>query len=555
MVLFLFFTVSIAIVQSAYWTQGKNAILSVDLTNINSYSLSMNNETWLVGGEPNIWCDQHWYSTNNEIHLLKPYSNSPIQTNGIDNQLGSWVALEMIYTLTSSNNQLCNGKTMIISIQYFDTDDFFLFTQRFPNGLTNTNIPQYMNPPASTQFDPMIPLSEFPVFSYNYSSLLRSKLGYIEWRGRFMHDQSSHGIGLNQFEGGNEGGPIVLFKDGIKPTSSLVFSSATNFMNGIFAIRTRRGDQNNCTFIENTDFEGTDIKLIQNVNSVEECCSLCNTNEYCNVFTYIPNQSEYSKNCYLKYNDRGKAIYNGHISGYIGVNEYEYSDYLVAGIEGNLTSIPANYSISFIISGLLDNGIHGAMYKWGNVLQKKYQTKRLHPSMDLVVSTLGYWTDNGGYYFGVDPLTTDIATKLFESFKLNKIPVRYLQLDPYWYMTNKSDVNWVPRADLFPNGLTDLYNKIGRIPLLLYSSYWSNKTANYYHSNYNLNVEFANSLPEYDWFQGGISEPLGYNNSYNFYKFIINQYSEIMMGLEIDFMDFEYELFTQYVSGYKNMVN
>eukprot|EP01084_Bolivina_argentea_P102731 184027_1 len=560
--LFLCFC-SIFVVKAAYWTQGTNAVLSVDLTNIDSYSISIQNETWLIGTEPNLWCNSHWYSTTNNIYLLNPQTTSPVQTKGNDINLGLWVGLEMIYKLSSSDT-ICNGKTMVILFQYFNNDDFFLFTQSFPNGLINTNIKQLMNPPT----DPhgvMIPLSEFPSFNYSNSSMLRNKLGYIEWRGRFMHDTSSHGVGLNNFGGGNEGGPIVLFKDGIKPTSALVFSAASNFMNGIFAIRTRRSRQENimnCSFIENTDFMGEDIEVIQNVNSVQDCCSLCDNNEYCNVFTYIPNQSGYSKNCYFKYNDRFKQISGyGHISGYVGSNgDNGNLDCLVSGIEGNLTFIPANYSISFIISALENKGIHGAMYKWGDILQKKYQTTKLDPSTDLTVSTLGYYTQNGGYFYGGNPLTTSTATKLFEAFVINEIPVGYLQLDPYWYMGGSNTNNgfiWIPRTDLFPNGLTDLYNKIGKIPLLLYSSYWTaNKTQNYYNSNYNLSLQFSNSLTfDVGWLQGPIAEPIGYESSYNFYRFIISQYSEIMMGFEVDFMDFEYEEFSQLVSGYDGMVN
>eukprot|EP01084_Bolivina_argentea_P102730 184026_1 len=560
--LFLCFC-SIFVVKAAYWTQGTNAVLSVDLTNIDSYSISIQNETWLIGTEPNLWCNSHWYSTTNNIYLLNPQTTSPVQTKGNDINLGLWVGLEMIYKLSSSDT-ICNGKTMVILFQYFNNDDFFLFTQSFPNGLINTNIKQLMNPPT----DPhgvMIPLSEFPSFNYSNSSMLRNKLGYIEWRGRFMHDTSSHGVGLNNFGGGNEGGPIVLFKDGIKPTSALVFSAASNFMNGIFAIRTRRSRQENimnCSFIENTDFMGEDIEVIQNVNSVQDCCSLCDNNEYCNVFTYIPNQSGYSKNCYFKYNDRFKQISGyGHISGYVGSNgDNGNLDCLVSGIEGNLTFIPANYSISFIISALENKGIHGAMYKWGDILQKKYQTTKLDPSTDLTVSTLGYYTQNGGYFYGGNPLTTSTATKLFEAFVINEIPVGYLQLDPYWYMGGSNTNNgfiWIPRTDLFPNGLTDLYNKIGKIPLLLYSSYWTaNKTQNYYNSNYNLSLQFSNSLTfDVGWLQGPIAEPIGYESSYNFYRFIISQYSEIMMGFEVDFMNWEYDNFPVFTNGYNTMTN
>jgi len=55
-----------------------------------------------------------------------------------------------------------------------------------------------------------------------------------------MHDRSSHGIGLSSFEGGSEGGPVCLFEDGRRRTNAVVLSSASNFTNAIFSIRTRR---------------------------------------------------------------------------------------------------------------------------------------------------------------------------------------------------------------------------------------------------------------------------------------------------------------------------
>ena len=229
-------------------------------------------------------------------------------------------------------------------------------------------------------------------------------------------------------------------------------------------------------------------------------------------------------------------------------------NYFVEGIEGNITSLPKNYSISFIISALNNNGIHGTMYKWGNVM------KKMHPNttsqreefmkIDTVVNYLGYWSDNGCYFDGGNPLNTTIAKILFDNFSINKIPVRYLQLDPYWY----EDALWIPNKNLFPNGLSDLYKQIGNISLLLYSSNWKqNYTEIYYNENYDLNLSlFAQTI---DIDRSPMAEPVGYGDSYTFYSFIISQYSNISIGFEIDFMDYEYAGFSIFTNGYNNMVN
>eukprot|EP01084_Bolivina_argentea_P102729 184025_1 len=539
--------------QSNYWTVGLNAKLTVDLDNVNNYTVSMNNTVWLIGGEPNVYCNNAWHSVSD--NSLQPQSETATKFNGNDNILGPYSGLKMLYNIINCNSNNNNNAQFEIKFTYYSDIDAFIFSQTFPNGLQKTSIPQYLNPPTGNEFDVMIPISEFPVFLYDNNTILRNKLGYIEWNGRQL-DSINFGIGLNDFIGGSEGGVIALFENGIKPTSSMILSTFTNFMNGIFSIRTRRDNNQNgqCVLKHGVNFEQNDVLIIHNVKSVNECCNLCYKYSYCNVFSYVGAKS----NCFLKYNDRGEKTVNGSISGYAASENN--NDYLVAGIEGNATFLPINYSISYVLSALSNKGIHGAMEKWGNMLLKKYETNRLQKSEDLVTRTLGYWTDNGAYYQGKKPLDTSIAQQLFSAFSANNIPIRYLQLDPYWYMGGSNTNNgfiWIPRTDLFPNGLTDLYNKIGKIPLLLYSSYWTaNKTQNYYNSNYNLSLQFSNSLTfDVGWLQGPIAEPIGYESSYNFYRFIISQYSEIMMGFEVDFMNWEYDNFPVFTNGYNTMTN
>ena len=100
------------------------------------------------------------------------------------------------------------------------------------------------------------------------------------------------------------------------------------------------------------------------------------------------------------------------------------------------------------------------------------ETRKEFLKDDVVVNYLGYWTDNGAYYSGRGPITTSIATKLFNQFRINNIPINYLQLDPFWYSggTNGNNIYWIPRKDLFPNGLSDLYKQIGNIRTTILAS-------------------------------------------------------------------------------------
>ena len=54
-------------------------------------------------------------------------------------------------------------------------------------------------------------------------------------------------------------------------------------------------------------------------------------------------------------------------------------------------------------------------------------------SNDLVANYLGYWTDNGGYFYGGNPPNTSDLEVLFAGLKKMGCPIRYVQLDPFWY--------------------------------------------------------------------------------------------------------------------------
>ena len=164
-----------------------------------------------------------------------------------------------------------------------------------------------------------------------------------------------------------------------------------------------------------------------------------------------------------------------------------------------------------------------------------------------------------GYYYGGNPLNTSIAIELFTSFMNNDIPVRYLQLDPYWFDggSNNNVLKWEARKDLFPqNGLFTLYSNLSNvienssmsydtIPLLLYAMYWSvDTTQEYYKTNYNLSIDFMNSINfNTGWMQGPIAQPIGYDNTYNFYKFILNKYKNVTIAFDIDIFNYKFRVF------------
>ena len=605
------------------WVVGNNAQLYVDLSNINNYNLTLNNNTWLVGGPPNIWCNNSWHTTLD--YSISPITNITKISGSSNTNIGDYTGLTQTFSIKGCNgyNNQSSNTLLILSILYYNSVDLIEFKQSFPNGLLNTNITQIMEHSNSGIYTPMIPITEYPVFEYNSlsSNFLSNNLRYMEWQGRFLLDRFNFGIGLKDFEGGLEGGPLLFYhfndiNNDKQAANGLVLSSMNNFMNGIFSIRTRRGLNNNyVTLYDNIDFEGNDLKLIANVPTVEDCADYCkNAFKYCNAFSWIANDTSnggFANDCFLKYNNRGMTAANNHFSGVLGTNDNNELNYLVAGVQGNITNIPQDYSISFVIaaqssSNMNENskniknkknikkskffhknttktkhaaqngknvGIRGIIKNWGDIMQQLYNTNKI--SNDLIVDYLGYWTDNGGYYYGSKPLTTKIAIDLFKHFVENEIPVRYLQLDPYWFDggSNGKILKWEARKDLFPdNGLFTLHdnltsiiqssnfsNYFDTIPLLLYSFFWSpgpNGTQQYYSEHYDLDIDFMNSISfDAGFLQGIIAQPIGYKNGYEFYKFLLNKYKNISYGFEVDFMDFSFEEFPYGINGYYNYNN
>ncbi len=113
---------------------------------------------------------------------------------------------------------------------------------------------------------------------------------------------------------------------------------------------------------------------------------------------------------------------------------------LNCGIQGEIKELPKDFSQSYIL--LFDKGINQSLKRLGDILLKYNDSKRKDLYANIVTSYLGYWTDNGGYYYyktekGMNYEDTMIAVK--EYFDKKSIPIKYYNFDSWWYLkhTNK----------------------------------------------------------------------------------------------------------------------
>jgi hypothetical protein len=156
------------------------------------------------------------------------------------------------------------------------------------------------------------------------------------------------------------------------------------------------------------------------------------------------------------------------------------------GLHGEIQSTPAGFKHRFIV--VRGQGINATIQEWGRLLREDRGKTVVDRYSDLGASHLGYWTDNGAYYYyvteeGMNEQDTLLALKA--DMDSAGIPIRYMQLDSWWYFKDGTAglwppaglVLWEPRPELFPDGLAAFQVALG-LPLVLHNR-WFNKENDY----------------------------------------------------------------------------
>ena len=68
------------------------------------------------------------------------------------------------------------------------------------------------------------------------------------------------------------------------------------------------------------------------------------------------------------------------------------------GVMGSISTIPANYMHSLIVF-YSPSGINRGIREWGETMQRAFNRTNEHRLNDLAINYLGYYTNNGGYYY------------------------------------------------------------------------------------------------------------------------------------------------------------
>jgi hypothetical protein len=107
---------------------------------------------------------------------------------------------------------------------------------------------------------------------------------------------------------------------------------------------------------------------------------------------------------------------------------------VASGYNPKLRNLPAGFSQQTVLA--FGGGINRTWDLWGQSLRELEGVKSLHNDADATLKYLGYWTDNGAslyYNFDVNKGYAGTLESLVAHYRQGQIPIRYLQLDSWWY--------------------------------------------------------------------------------------------------------------------------
>lgn len=164
------------------------------------------------------------------------------------------------------------------------------------------------------------------------------------------------------------------------------------------------------------------------------------------------------------------------------LDEWGWGEGIAVGISGEVKSIPQGHISRTILT--FGQGVTDTMLKWGDGLLKWSGKQRPGLYQTPILKYLGYWTDNGAYYYyrtapGMNYQETLLTVK--EYHKNESIPIGYYQLDSWWYPKGETEkskdgvIEWVPWKSVFPDGIKYLQGKLGA-PLALHNRWFHQDT-------------------------------------------------------------------------------
>jgi len=169
---------------------------------------------------------------------------------------------------------------------------------------------------------------------------------------------------------------------------------------------------------------------------------------------------------------------------------------LRCGWHGDLDCVEEGFATTLAVWA--GEGPRQVLEDWASVLRERHGTVRSGRYDDVVLARLSYWTDNGAAYWyrthpGLDmPETLERAVASVEE----AVPVASVELDSWFYphevtrqvgdegpdqVPPTGALLWEPRADVLPQGIPALRERLGNKPLILHARHLSSRSPYFEH--------------------------------------------------------------------------
>jgi hypothetical protein len=174
----------------------------------------------------------------------------------------------------------------------------------------------------------------------------------------------------------------------------------------------------------------------------------------------------------------------------IAVPDRRYPDRrsLRAGWHGDIDAVPTGFVTELAL--IAGDGTRDCYATWGRLLRAASGVAPSPRDADTLATRLSYWTDNGSAYWyrtegNLDAASTVVAA--VDDLEARGLPVGAVQLDSWWYphevarpfntaeweVPPTGMLRWEPRADVLPDGVAALRERLARRPLVTHCRHLS----------------------------------------------------------------------------------
>jgi hypothetical protein len=181
---------------------------------------------------------------------------------------------------------------------------------------------------------------------------------------------------------------------------------------------------------------------------------------------------------------------------------------IASGLNEGVAGLPADFAHKTLLA--FGVGVNATWDSWGNALTELQGKTRPPNDADIGLRYLGYWTDNGAAYwynYEHDLGYAGTLETLVQRYREEGIPLRYLQLDSWWYsktLTGPGGETLEPKnpdlptgewnrygglfkyeahPSVFPEGLAAFQKKVG-LPLITHNRWIDRESP--YHKHYDI---------------------------------------------------------------------